>query len=118
TLVGTGTVLSKAAEATAILKGKGIHPRLINLHTVKPLDRDLILKAAAETGRIVTVEDGFLAGGMVSAIAELLAKEHPTPMKMSGLDDEYAETGPYEELLGLYGLQGAQIAETVEGFLG
>lgn len=118
TLVGTGTVLSKAADAANILKGKGIHPRLINLHTVKPLDRELILKAAEETGKIVTVEEGFLAGGMGSAIAELLAKEHPTPMKMIGLDDEYAETGPYEELLGLYGLQGAQIAETVEGFLG
>ena len=118
TIVGTGTVLSKAAEAAAILKERGIHPRLINLHTVKPLDRELILKAARETGKIVTVEEGFLAGGMGGAIAELLAKEHPTPMRMIGLDDEYADTGPYEELLGLYGLQGEQIAETALAFLG
>jgi len=118
TIVGTGTVLSKAAAATEILLKKGIRPRLINLHTIKPLDRELILKAARETGKIVTVEEGYLAGGVGSAIAELLAVEHPTPMKMIGVDDQYANTGPYEELLALYGLQGEQIAETVEQFMG
>lgn len=118
TIVGTGTVLSKAADATEILIKKGIRPRLINLHTIKPLDRELILKAARETGKIVTVEEGYLAGGVGSAIAELLAVECPTPMKMIGVDDQYANTGPYEELLSLYGLQGGQIADTVERFLG
>jgi transketolase len=117
TIIGTGTVLSKAADATEILKAKGIHARLINLHTIKPLDRELILKAARETGKIVTVEEGYLAGGVGSCIAELLAVEHPVPMKMIGVDDQYANTGPYEELLSQYGLQGEQIAETVERFL-
>lgn len=117
-IIGTGTVLSKAAEATRILKEKGINPRLINIHTIKPLDRELILKAAAETGKIVTVEEGYLAGGLGGCIAELLATESPTPMKMLGVDDQYANTGPYEELLGLYGLQSQQIAETVIRFLG
>jgi transketolase len=117
TIMGTGTVLSKAAEATRILKEKGIHARLINMHTIKPLDRELVLKAAAETGKIVTVEEGYLAGGFGSCVAELLAKEHPVPMRMIGIDDLFCDTGPYEELLAIYGMQGEQIAETVEKFL-
>jgi transketolase len=117
TIIGTGTVLSKAAAATEILKKKGFNPRLINMHTIKPIDRELVLKAAVETGKIVTVEEGYLVGGLGSCIAELLAIEHPTSMKMIGIDDQYCDTGPYEELLGLYGLQGEQIAETVEKFL-
>ena len=118
TIIGTGTLLSKAAEATRILKEKGINARLINLHTINPLDRELVLKAAAETGKIVTVEEGYLAGGMGSCIAEFLATEHPVPMKMIGIDDLFCDTGPYEELLAMYGLQGEQIADTVEKFLG
>ena len=111
TIIGTGTVLSKAADAARILKEKGIQARLINLHTIKPLDRELILKAAAETGKIV-------AGGAGSCIAELLAAEHPVPMKMIGIDDLFCDTGPYEELLAMYGIQGDKIADTVEQFLG
>ncbi|MDH3878559.1 MAG: transketolase family protein [Desulfobacterales bacterium] len=117
TLIGTGTVLSKAVEATRILKEKGFHPRLINMHTIKPLDRELVLKAAAQTGKIVTVEEGYLAGGLGSCVAELIATEQPVPMKMIGIDDQYCDTGPYEELLAQYGLQGEQIADTVEQFL-
>ena len=117
TIIATGTLLSKAVAATKVLLNKGIHPRLINMHTIKPLDKELVLKAAAETGKIVTVEEGYLAGGLGGSIAELLAAEHPTPMKMIGVDDQYADAGPYEELLAHLGLQGEQIAETVEQFL-
>ena len=87
------------------------------MHTIKPLDRELVLKAARETGKIVTVEEGYLAGGLGGSIAELLAAELPTPMKMIGVDDRYADTGPYEALLSQLGLQGEQIAETVMNFL-
>jgi transketolase len=118
TIIATGTLLSKAVVATKVLQGKGIHPRLINMHTIKPLDRELVLKAAAETGRIVTVEEGYLAGGLGGCIAELLAAELPTRMKMLGVNDHYADTGPYEPLLSQLGLQGEQIAETVEKFIG
>lgn len=118
TIIGTGTLLCKAAAATRILKEKGFHPRLINMHTIKPLDRELVLKAAAETGKIVTVEEGYLAGGLGSCIAELIATEYPVPMKMIGIDDQFCDTGPYEELLAQYGLQGEQIAKTIEQFLG
>ena len=118
TIIGTGTVLSKAADAARILKEKGIHARLINMHTIKPLDRELVLKAAAETGKIVTVEEGYLAGGLGSCVAELISTEHPVPLKMIGIDDQYCDTGPYEELLAQYGLQGDQVADTIQEFLG
>jgi transketolase len=117
TIIATGTLLSKAVVATKALRQKGIKPRLINMHTIKPLDKDLVLKAAAETGKIVTIEEGYLAGGLGGCIAELLATEHPTPMKMIGVNDQYADAGPYEELLAHLGLQGEQIADTVEQFL-
>jgi transketolase len=117
TIIATGTLLSKAAAATKVLHEKGIKPRLINMHTIKPLDKELVLKAAAETAKIVTVEEGYLAGGLGGCVAELLATEYPTPMKMIGVDDQYADAGPYEELLRYLGLQGEQIANTVEQFL-
>jgi len=117
TIIGTGTVLSRAWEATQILKKRGISSRLINIHTIKPLDEALIVDAARKTGRVVTVEEHYLAGGLGSAVSELLAKLHPTPMKMIGIDDQYASNGPYEELLGLYGLLGDQIADATEQFL-
>ena len=117
TLVGTGTVLSKAYEAAAILERQGISVRLINIHTIKPLDKELLIQAARETGAIVTVEEHYIAGGLGSAIAETLAEVCPVRIKMIGVDDQFASNGPYEELLALYGLQPRQIAETVKTFL-
>jgi transketolase len=117
TVIGTGTVLSKTWEAVQLLKRRGIRARLINIHTIKPLDRDLIVQAARETGRIVTVEEHYLIGGLGSAVSELLAQVYPVPMRFIGIDDQYASNGPYEELLGLYGLQAEQIADTVASFL-
>jgi transketolase len=117
TLIGTGTVLSKAVGASKLLEEAGISVRLIDIHTIKPLDSDLILAAARETGRIVTVEEHFVAGGLGSAIAELCSQEYPVKMKMIGLPDQYASNGPYEELLRKYGLQSDQICETVINFL-
>ena len=116
-IIAAGTLLSKAVVAAKILQSKGIQPRLINMHTIKPLDKELVLRAAEETGKIVTVEEGYLAGGLGGCIAELLAAELPTPMKMIGVNDRYADTGPYEALLSQLGLQGEQIAETVEKFV-
>jgi transketolase len=117
TIIGTGTVLSKAYEAAGLLRKEGIHARLLNIHTVKPIDRTLVVKAARETGKIVTVEEHYLIGGLGSAVAEVLACEYPVPVKMIGVDDQFASNGPYEELLGLYGLQAAQIADTVKDFI-
>lgn len=117
TIIGTGTVLSRAVEAARILEKVGIQARVLNAHTIKPLDREVVLRAAEETGKIVTVEEHYLNGGLGSAIAEFLALNFPTPMRMIGVDDQFASNGPYEELLGLYGLLGPQIAETVRAFV-
>jgi transketolase len=116
-LIGTGTVLSKAVEAAKLLQAKGVSVRLIDMHTVKPLDRELILSAAKEIGKIVTVEEHFIAGGLGSAIAELCSQEHPAKIKMIGIADKYASNGPYEDLLRQHGMQPEQIAETVINFL-
>lgn len=116
-LIGTGTVLSKAVAAAALLEKAGVSVRLIDMHTVKPLDRELILAAAKEIGKIVTVEEHFIAGGLGSAISEICSQEYPVRMKMIGIGDHYASNGPYEELLGQHGLQPDQIRDTVLKFL-
>jgi transketolase len=116
-LIGTGTVLSKAVAAARLLEDSGISVRLIDIHTIKPLDRDLILSTAREIGKIVTVEEHFIAGGLGSAIAEICSQECPVKMKMIGIGDYYASNGPYEELIGKYGLQPDQIYETTMKFL-
>jgi len=117
TIIGTGTVLSKAFDAAEILEKDGIHASLIDMHTIKPIDHHLLIKAAKETGRIVTVEEHYLHGGLGSAVAEVLALEYPAPLKMIGVDDQFGGNGPYEKLLGLYGLQAGQIAGTVKEFI-
>jgi len=117
TIIGTGTVLHKAFFAAKMLREEGIQARLINIHTIKPLDKEIIIKAAEETKRIVTVEEHYLAGGLGGAVAEVLSTTRPTPVKMIGVDDQFASNGPYEELLGLYGLKTEQITETVKNFL-
>ncbi|MDX9801178.1 MAG: transketolase C-terminal domain-containing protein [Spirochaetia bacterium] len=117
TIIGTGTVLCRAVEAAEILEKEGVSVRLINIHTIKPLDNDLILKAAEETGKIVTVEEHYTNGGLGGAVAELLAQNCPAEMRMIGVDDEFGSNGPYDELIGLYGLLGPQIADTCRKFL-
>ncbi|NMC37201.1 MAG: transketolase, partial [Bacteroidales bacterium] len=116
-LIGTGTVLSKTVAAAKLLEEAGVSVRLIDVHTIKPLDRDVILSASREIGKIVTVEENFIVGGMGSAIAELCSQEFPAKIKMIGIGDYYSSNGPYEKLLGKYGLQPEQIKETVINFL-
>ena len=116
-LIGTGTVLSKTVAAAKLLEEAGISVRLIDMHTIKPIDRELVLSTAREIGKIVTVEEHYVAGGLGSVIAELCSEEHPVKMKMIGIGDFYAGNGPYEELLGKYGFQPEQIKETVIKFL-
>lgn len=116
-LIGTGTVLSKAYAAANLLEEAGVSVRLIDIHTIKPIDKDLILATARKIGKIVTIEEHFVAGGLGSIISEVCSQEHPVKMKMIGIGDFYASNGPYEELLGKYGLQPDQIKETVMDFL-
>ena len=119
TVIGTGTVFDKAYAAMENLVKDGVDVRLIDIHTLKPFDRDIAIRAAKETGKIVTVEEHYLAGGLGSIVAETLAREGVfANVKMIGIDDQFASNGPYEELLGLYGLLPDQIAKTVKDFLG
>jgi transketolase len=116
-LIGSGTALANTVLAARILEAEGISVRVIDIHTIKPLDKEIILAAAQDIGKIVTVEEHFIAGGLGSAVAELLSQTMPTPMKMIGIPDHFVSNGPYEELLGTQGLLPEQIAATVKDFL-
>ncbi len=118
TIVSTGTVTAEVLKAAELLEKKGIFARVIGLGTVWPLDEELILTAAAETGRIVTVEEHYVRGGLGSLVAELLSEKLPVRVKRIGVPLEYATSGPYEDLLRYYGLDAEGIAGAVEKFCG
>lgn len=99
TLIGTGIMLARCVEAAGILAEEGISCRLINIHTIKPLDASLILEAAERTGAIVSVEEHSIIGGLGSAIAELLSDQYPVPLERIGIADTFVETGPNPESL-------------------
>ncbi len=104
TIVATGYMVAKALEAAELLKKDGINARVVNLHTLKPVDADLLAKCAKETGAIVTVEEHNIYGGLGSIVSETLAKTTPAPIEMVGIADTFAESGDYEKLLAKYGL--------------
>ena len=117
TLVATGYMLAKALEAADMLAKKGIRARVVNLHTIKPIDVDLLLACARETGAIVTAEEHNVRGGLGSAVAETLAKHCPVPQEFVGIEDTFTESGDYEKLLAKYGLSAAHIADKAEKVL-
>jgi transketolase len=100
----TGTMVHKALEASEILKKDKINARVINIHTIKPLDERTIIKTATETGAVISVEEHSIFGGLGGAIAEVLAEHYPVPMKIMGVKDVFGESGEYEELLEKFGL--------------
>jgi transketolase len=102
TIIATGTVLHKALEAAKLLSEEGIEAAVIDMHTVKPIDRELINSYAKKTGAIVTVEEHSIHGGLGSAVAEVLVQECPVPVEIIGAE-EFAESGDYEQLLEKYG---------------
>ena len=117
TIVATGYMLVKALEAAELLVKKGISARVVNIHTIKPIDRELLVECARQTGAIVTVEEHNVFGGLGSAVAEVLATNLPVPIEIVGIEDTFAESGDYEKLLGKYGLQAANIVERAEKVL-
>ena len=104
TIIASGTLLWDALKAAQELDKKGIECWVINCHTVKPIDGRAIIKAAKITGAIVTVEAHQIAGGLGSAVAEVLARNFPVPIEMVGIEDSFGESGSYEELMKKYGL--------------
>jgi transketolase len=111
-------LVAPALEAAESLAADGVSVRVINMHTIKPLDRDTILAAAAETRGIVTAEEHHLTGGLGGAVAELLALEHPTRMRMVGLGDEFAVVGPTDKVREKYGMSAANIADQCRALMG
>ena len=109
TLMATGYMLSKALQAADSLKKDGIKARVVNIHTIKPIDVEMIKKCVAETGAIVTVEEHSIFGGLGASVAEVLVQHAPAPLEMVGLNDVFAESGDYEKLLEKYGLCPANI---------
>ena len=112
TIIACGIMVSKALQAADILKGAGITARVINMSSIKPIDEDVIIKAASDTGAIVTAEEHQVQGGLGSAVAEVVVKHCPVPMAMIGVEDRFGESGKADDLLKAYGLTAAQIAET------
>lgn len=109
TIIATGTVLHKAIAAAEALEAEGILATIVDMHTIKPIDSNLILNCAEMTGAIVTVEEHSIYGGLGSAVAEVLASGRPTPMEFVGATD-FAESGDYDELLDKYGYSANAIA--------
>lgn len=110
TLMATGTILHNTIAAAKILKEKGIEATVLNIHTVKPIDEEIIVSAAQRTGAVVTVEEHSIYGGLGSAVAEVLSRECPTPMAFVGAT-EFAESGDYDQLLEKYGFGATAIAD-------
>jgi transketolase len=111
TIVATGLMVNEALEAYELLAKEGISARIINIHTIKPLDKDIILKAAKETGAIVTAEEHSVIGGLGSAVSEVVCEEVPVPVVKLGVYDTFGRSGPANDLLNEFGLRAANIVE-------
>lgn len=114
TIIAIRDLVVQSLVAAERLSGKGLSVRVIDCHTLKPLDVEQILQAAEETGAIVTAENNMFYGGLGSAVAEVLVENYPIPMKRIGIRDTFAESGPYLDLLEKYGLSAEHIAKAAE----
>lgn len=116
-IVATGIMINEALTAAAELQNENINVRVIDIHTIKPIDRDIIVKAAKETGRIVTAEEHSVIGGLGSAVAEVTAAEAPVKMAFVGQHDIFGESGKPEELKQKYGMTSADIVKAVKDLI-
>ncbi len=113
TVIATGILVADAMEAAETLAAKGISVRVIDMHTIKPIDKEIIIKAAQETGGIVTAEEHSVIGGLGSAVAEVVVRNAPCKMAMVGQQDTFGESGKPAELLEKYGMTAASIVNAV-----
>lgn len=118
TIIASGLMVAEAMEAGKALAEQGIDARIINIHTIKPIDRDIIIKAAKETGRIVTVEEHSVIGGLGSAVGDVVLEECPVPVIKIGMNDKFGESGAAKELLKKYGLCAENIVAVTKAALG
>jgi len=117
TLVATGLPVTAALEAADLLAGCGISARVINMHTIKPIDQEILLKAARETGKIVTIEEHSVIGGLGGAVCEAITEKFPVPVCRIGIQDQFGVSGPALDLYKLYGLDAEGIFKRVKEFV-
>ena len=117
-ILATGLMVAEAIEAGKALKEQGINARVINLATIKPLDEELVLKAAQECGKVITCEEHSIIGGLGEAVCGLLSEKCPTPVRRIGVNDEFGYSGPAAQLLKNFGLCADHIVEVTKDFLG
>ena len=117
TLIATGLCVNSALEAADMLAKDGVSARVVNIHTIKPLDVDLVVESAKATGKVVTVEEHSIIGGLGGAVCEALAENAPTPVLRIGVKDVFGESGPAAALLTKYKLDGAGVYEQVKAWL-
>ncbi len=118
TIIATGLMVAEAIEAGKALAEQGIDARVINIHTIKPIDREIIIKAARETGKIVTVEEHSVIGGLGSAVGDVVLEEYPVPVVKIGIQDVFGHSGAAKDLLVEFGLTAENIVHTVKAMLG
>ena len=118
TIVATGLMVAEAVKAAKALEAEGIRAEVINIHTIKPLDEELILASAKKTGRVVTVEEHNIIGGLGEAVSAVLSEKCPTPVTRIGVNDVFCHSGPAVDLLKEFGLSAEHIAEVVREKLG
>lgn len=118
TIIATGLMVNEAVEAGKILEAQGIDARIINIHTIKPIDRDIIIRAAKETGKIITVEEHSVIGGLGSAVAEVVTETVPVPVIKIGVQDKFGHSGPAVPLLKEFGLCTDNIVKVTKEALG
>lgn len=117
TIIASGITVSSALEAAEMLAADGIQAEVINIHTIKPLDEELVLASAKKTGKVVTAEEHTVIGGLGSAVCDCLSEKHPTPVLRIGMQDTFGESGPAGALVEKYGLDGKGIYTKVKDFV-
>lgn len=117
TVFATGLCVNETIEAEKMLSADGISAEIINIHTIKPIDRNLIIESAVKTGKVVTVEEHSVIGGLGSAVCDVLSEEAPTKVMKIGINDVFGESGPALELLQKYGLDAKSIYQKVKAFV-
>lgn len=116
-IFATGLEVSEAVEAAKMLEADGINAEVVNIHTIKPLDKELVVKSAQKTGKVVTVEEHWINGGLGSAVCEVLCEEAPTKVLRIGVEDKFGESGPATELIHKYELDAEGIYKKVKAFV-
>ena len=114
TVIATGLPVNEARKAAENLEKEGINVRLINIHTIKPIDRDIIIKAAKETRRIITIEEHNVVGGLADAVCEVTSSECPVPVRRIGVNDEFGYSGPAHELLSIFGFTAENFEKVIK----